>query len=176
MLACVLLITGCASSPVNPRWAQRQSSALRDRLLQLDSSVDPEEAVRLADVAVAKSADLAWEYRAVRPAWLGNWMVNLGMRDSGLCYDWANDLYPRLAELRLKTLEIHLAVARMDTRREHNALVVNAPGHPFAEGLVLDAWRHSGRLWFGRVSADKPPWRPLPRDRVPSELQKFLEH
>jgi hypothetical protein len=143
-------------------------------LLQLDSRVDAGEAARLAELAVEQSAALAREFRAVRPAWVGNYLVNWGLRDRGLCYDWANALYPRLHELGLRSFEFHLAVARMDTPHEHNCIVVTARQQPFAKGLVLDAWRHSGRLWFGDVSTDRYPWQPLPRDRVSPELRTLL--
>lgn len=174
VVICVLLVAGCASRPVPGPWTEAQSAALKNKLLQLRSGVDADEATRLAAAAVEQSAALAHQYRAVRPAWLGNYLVNLGMRDRGLCYDWANGLYPRLHELGLRSLELHLAVARMDTPHEHNCIVVTAQGQPFAEGVVLDAWRHSGRLWFGSVTTDKYPWQPLPRDRVPPELEKLV--
>lgn len=174
VLACVLFLSGCASRPVPGLWMQGQSAALRERLLQLGSGVDSDEATRLAEVAVEQSAALAHEYRAVRPAWAGNYLVNLGWRDYGLCYDWANALYPRLHEVGLRSLELHLAVARMDTKHEHNCIVVTARRQPLAEGVVLDAWRHSGRLWFGDVNTDKYPWQPLPRERVPPELEELV--
>jgi len=151
-----------------------QRVCLREQLQQLDRRVDAGEATRLAETAVVESATLAREFRAVRPAWFGNYLVNFGLRDHGLCYDWANGLYPCLHKLGLKTLELHLAVARMDTRHEHNAIVVTARGQSFADGVVLDAWRHSGRLWFGSVGSDKYPWQPLPRDRVAPELQALI--
>ena len=62
----------------------------------------------------------------------------------------------------------------MDTLREHNSLVVTAHRLPFAQGVVLDAWRHSGRLWFGGVATDKYPWQPLPRERVAPELKNLV--
>ncbi len=147
---------------------------LQEKLQQLDNAVDADEAARLAESAVKQSAVLAREYRAVRPAWLHNFLVNGGLRERGLCYDWTNDLFARLHQLDLRSLDLHLAVARMDTPHEHNAIVVTARGQPFVEGVVLDAWRHSGRLWFGSVATDKYPWQSLPRDRVPPELEKFL--
>ena len=174
VLYLALLMAGCASAPIPRPWIQVQSTSLKSRLLQLDATVDPEEASRLGDTAVEQAAVLAQEFRAVRPAWAGNYLVNWGWRDRGLCYDWANALYPRLHRLRLSTLELHLAVARMDTKHEHNCIVVTARRQPFAEGVVLDAWRHSGHLWFGGVSTDKYPWVPLPRDRVPPELKQFF--
>lgn len=174
MLLCGLFLTGCASWPVNRDWTRIQSAALSDRLRQLGSGVEPDEATRLADTAVEQSAILAQKFRAVRPAWMGNCLVNFGLRERGLCYDWANGLYPRLHTLNLRTLELHLAVARMDTPHEHNCIVVTAHQQAFADGVILDAWRNSGRLWFGDVRTDKYPWQPLPRDRVPPELEKFF--
>jgi hypothetical protein len=174
LFALLLFTAGCASSPISATWRQVQTAALQKRLLQLNRAVNADEAARLSKTAVDQSAALAADYRAVRPAWLNNFLVNGGRRKRGLCYQWANDLYPRLHELGLTSLELHLAVARMDTRHEHNAIVVTASQQPFGEGVVLDAWRHSGRLWFGSVATDKYPWRPLPRDRVAPELRNLL--
>lgn len=171
----LVLLTGCASKPWPASRMQAEKTALRDLVLKLDASVDNQEAASLADTAMEQSAVLAREFRAVRPASLGNYLVNLGWRDRGLCYDWANALFPRLHELGLRTLELHLAVANMDTKHEHNCIVVTAQRQALAEGVVLDAWRHSGRLWFGKVSADKYPWQSLPQDRVPPELKKLIE-
>ena len=147
---------------------------LRKRLMGLSERVDQKDAARLAEAAVQKSVDLAQQYRVVRPAWLHNYLVNYQLRERGLCYDWANDLFATLHELDVTSLELHLAVARMDTPREHNALVVTAHGQPFSEGLVLDAWRRSGRLWSGPANTDKYPWQPLPPDRIAPALQKLL--
>lgn len=170
----VLALVGCASAPIEASWKQQQTSALREQLIQLDKSVESDEAARLASTAVETAAELAVEYRAVRPACLQNILVNSGKRKRGLCYQWANDLYPHLYDLNLKTLELHLAVARMDTRREHNSVVVTARSQPFEQGIALDAWRHSGRLCSHFVAKDKYPWKPLPRDRVAPELEKYM--
>jgi hypothetical protein len=62
----------------------------------------------------------------------------------------------------------------MDTGREHNCIVVTAQGQPFDKGVVLDPWRNSGRLWYGLASKDKYPWKPLPPDRTPEELQRLV--
>lgn len=174
-MACLIAAAGCAGVPDRGDRTHRQAAALGERLRRLDVSVDAGEAARLAATSVEDAASLAREYRAVRPAWIHNWLVNAGWRERGLCYEWANDLFPRLHSLNLRTLELHLAVARMDTRREHNCIVVTARGQAFENGVVLDAWRHAGRIWFGDVATDKYPWRPLPRDRVAPELETLFE-
>ena len=151
-----------------------QASALQHRLLQLSNAVGQAEAAHLANAAVEQSTALAERYRAVRPAWFHNVLVVVGLRERGLCYDWATDLFLHLHALRLKSLKLHLAVAHLDTIREHNAIVVTARGQAFADGIVLDAWRDSGRLYWSAIAADEYPWQPLPRDAVPPELAKFF--
>jgi hypothetical protein len=37
-------------------------------------------------------------------------------------------------------------------------VVLTAPGQAFDQGIVLDAWRHSGRLCWSPVQEDKYPW------------------
>ena len=170
-VVCAALLSSCASRPV-PDW--RETAALREQILRLDGAVDPDEASRLAEAALEKSAALAREYRAIWPPWLHNNLVNCKLRDRGLCYHWANDLFAGLQALHLRSLELHLAVARIDTPREHNAVLITAHRQPFDQGVVLDAWRHSGRLWWGFAATDKYPWQPLPRDRVAPELERFF--
>lgn len=170
----VVFLSGCAGPPLQSANTRAGSVLLRNELAGLAPNVNPIEAERLAQTAVEASASLAREYRPFRPPWLNNFMVNWGVRQRGLCYEWTNDLYPHLHALDSKSLQIHLAVARMDTRKEHNCIVVTARGQDFAEGLALDPWRGSGKVWFGRVATDKYPWKPLPRDRVAPALEKLF--
>jgi hypothetical protein len=75
-----------------------------------------------------------------------------------LCFQWADDLSAKLQSLQLHTLQLHRGVARLETRREHSSGVLTASGQPFDEGIVLDAWHHSGRLYWGGVKQDRYPW------------------
>jgi hypothetical protein len=124
----------------------------------LSSTVAPAEATLTVETAYSYSVELAKEYRVVRPAILHNVLVNLGLRKRGLCFQWADDLSAKLQSLQLHTLQLHRGVARLETRREHSSVVLTAPGQPFDEGIVLDAWRHSGRLYWGGVGQDHYPW------------------
>ncbi len=112
-----------------------------------------------AVTAQTYSLDLARQYRVVRPAIFHNVLVNLGVRKRGLCFQWADDLTAKLQSLNLRTLQLHRGVARLDTRREHSSVVLTSPGQPFDEGVVLDAWRHSGRIFWGDVKRDHYPWK-----------------
>jgi hypothetical protein len=75
-----------------------------------------------------------------------------------LCYQWADDLSAKLESLDLHTLKVRRGVARLETRREHSSVVLTAPGQAFDQGIVLDAWRHSGCLCWRPVKEDKYPW------------------
>ncbi len=134
--------------------------ALTEALERLDRSVPREEAAALARAAVTTARQLAEDYAAVKPAWFHNTLVNLGLRRRGLCYHWADDLAQHLAGLPQRRLIIRPIVARAGTRREHNALVVHLVNRPPETGLVLDAWRYGGRLYWGPLKTDKYPWRP----------------
>ena len=50
-------------------------------------------------------------------------------------------------------------VARLETWREHNCLALSVRGESWEEALVLDGWRHAGRLSWVLVKADKYPWQ-----------------
>lgn len=152
-----LVLTGCTSLP--PQHASE--ALLAARLRALDPLVSPAEANLAATASHSYSLQLAQQYRVVRPPFVHNTLVNLGLKQRGLCYHWAGDLYARLRSLDLHTLELRLAVARRDTRREHNSVVLVAAGQSFHGGIVLDPWRRSGRLYWADVAADKYPWTDL---------------
>lgn len=101
---------------------------------------------------------LASSYRVVRPSLFHNFLVNSGFRQRGLCYEWAEDLLAQLQSYNLESLELHWGIARADTTREHNSIVITAVGQPFDQGIVLDPWRRSGRLVWSPVAADRFPW------------------
>ena len=138
-------------------------SALQTDLVMLNGHSDREEAGRVAETAIGYSAELAAEYRLVRPAVLHNLFVRMGFRDRGLCYQWTEDLLRRLQSLNLKTYQLYWAVAHRGSElREHNSVVITARGQPFEDGIVLDPWRNSGDLYWSKVDTDLYPWRELP--------------
>ena len=143
---------------------------LRGEILALgdEGEVSEEEAALLADTSVRHAAALARSYRMVRPIEIHNTLVNLGLRKRGLCYQTAEDMYVRLRDLDLKTLRLHWGVAHKgDLWLEHSGVIVTARDRPFAEGLVIDAWRHSGRLRWARVAEDRYPWVRMFKSKFP---------
>ena len=132
-------------------------------LMALGPAVDPIEARRVAETAIRESAILAEEYQLVRPAVAHNLLIAIGIKERGLCYQWAEDLMKRLDALELTSFQLHWAVAyRGSNLREHNCVVITAASQPFAKCIVFDPWRHSGNLYWTPVVKDSYPWEILP--------------
>src|SRR5438876_196303 len=175
-LAALFLLTDCAQ-PTNTRMDEPTrtgqpeislpvgdviaAASLRRSLKALSPSVRADEAQRFAQCAYVTSRQLAREYRVVFPPALNNILINTGARKRGLCYQWTEDLLHQLDALKLETLELHWGEAFARTFSENNGVVVTAKGQPFAQGIVLDAWRYQGRLYWGPVHKDpeKYEWK-----------------
>jgi hypothetical protein len=166
-LVAALLFSGCAGPhsalPKGDAQIASKVNSLQSRLAGLAENIDPAEAHRVAEAAVTYSLRLAEEYRVAPPAWWNNLLIQMGLRDRGLCFHWTADLMKRLQALNLKAYRLHWGVAYQGSDlREHNSVVITALNQPFEEGLVLDPWRNSGDLYWAAVSRDAYPWVPLP--------------
>lgn len=159
----LVLALGCAHDPAPP--SDANARPLEAALVGLPGAPDPGDATRLAVAATRTLAELQPRYRPVRPPHLGNLAFHLGLRDRALCCHWVEDLLRALLAVEQDAFELHWGVAHFGSRlREHSAVVAVPRGGAFEEGLVLDAWRDSGRLHFVRVDRDRYPWRPHPSD------------
>jgi hypothetical protein len=158
----LLLALACGCATHRPASDSKEEvvgkAELEARLTDLSTYVNPTEARLLAVTAYDYSLDLAEKYHAVKPAIFQNILVNTGFKERGLCFQWADDLTAKFESLNLQTLQLHRGVARLGKPREHSSVVVTAVGQSFDEGIVLDAWRHSGRLAWSGVKQDKYPW------------------
>lgn len=142
--------------------------------MALSGTVRRDEADQLAASALETWSQLARTYRPVGPPQLNNFLVNAGLKRRGLCHHWTRDLGAQIAALRLRSLVLRWGIAHGGTLREHNVVVVTARGQPFARGIVLDAWRHSGRLFWGAVATDRYPWKEDPGESFPPRLSPQL--
>jgi hypothetical protein len=140
---------------------------LHEQLISMDSDIDDIEAKKLARAAIGYSMSLANDYRITRPAKFHNTLVNLKIKDRGLCIHWTKDLLKLLRGLNFSTFEFHWGVARPKSilRVEHSSVVVTAKGQPFDEGIVLDPWRYGGKLYWIQVRKDEYNWKKLKKTR-----------
>jgi hypothetical protein len=81
-------------------------------------------------------------------------MINTGRRQRGFCGHYTRDIGERLRELKVKTLVLHWGAAFAGTLDENNGLVVTARNQPFEDGILMDAWRYGGRLFWCAVKDD----------------------
>lgn len=168
-VALLALVCGCAT-PLPPEAgiapaSDSEAQALEQALRELPGGVGADEARRVARVALAATRELAQRYRPLRPAPLGNLAYHLGLRERALCCHWAEDLLDPLEGAERDALSVHWVVAhRGDRWREHNAILLLPHGAAPEDGLVLDAWRNSGRLYWTRLGADRYPWQVHPDD------------
>ena len=135
--------------------------ALTDEILALSPTIDPAEAADCAELAVRYTSLLAEYHNLTTVAEFNSLMVNLGIKDRGQCFQLADDLNAELEEQHYRTILRTRAICHWDEPfKEHNCIVLTAPGQPFEEGLVIDPWRNPGTLRWARVKNDVYPWIP----------------
>jgi hypothetical protein len=134
--------------------ASAEDPALRARLAGLSPSVNPEEARHVAYIAYTTGLELARKWEMVSSPTMQSFLINIGMKKGGYCYQFATELLVRLEAQQFKTLEFHWAESDAGTDTEHNVIAVTARGQPFEQGIMLDNWRRSGRLLWGPLGGD----------------------
>jgi hypothetical protein len=128
---------------------------LRNAVVALSPTIDPREAELLSVTVHTMSRALAREYGVTGDPAVHNFLINTGQRKRGYCAHYARDIGTRLREMNFKTLMLHWGAAYAKTSDESNCLVVTARNQPFREGILLDAWRHGGRLFWSQVEKDR---------------------
>lgn len=150
-----LLVIGCSVKELNPTERQESIEKLTTMLLQLNKGVDQREAKDLATSSIDYAHQLAKQYRVVAPPLWHNTLINIGLKERGLCYQWSHDLLVYLRKRDYDTLVLHWVGANIGTYFEHNALSVSAKASDFNQSILLDAWRGSGNLYFIEFQKDK---------------------
>lgn len=164
-LLLALLLCSCAHRPETQGEQQVRVEKLAGELQQLSPQANPQQAEQFAQVAVNTAVELRKQYGVRLTPWLHNIEVNSGTRPRGLCFHYARDLAKVLQPLAAPYWQVQFVQAKPKEPLEHNAIVVTAPGAAWDSGIVLDAWRHAGVLYFGAVRDDKYPWQPRQKRR-----------
>ena len=155
----VMFGASAPSATARSRWGlvlatSADDPALRARLVALSPSVNPEEARRVASIAYTTGRELARKWGMGSSPTVHSFLINIGVKKAGYCYQFATELLIRLDAQKFKTLDLHWAESDPGTDTEHNVIVVTARGQPFAQGIMLDNWRRSGRLLWGSFDGD----------------------
>ena len=131
-----------------------EDAALRARLVGFSPSVNPEEARRVVFIAYTTGLELARKWEMGSSPTMHSFLINIGAKKGGYCYQFATELLVRLEAQQFRTLEFHWAESDAGTDTEHNVIAVTARGQPFELGIMLDNWRRSGRLLWGPLNGD----------------------
>ncbi len=156
----IFLLAGCSLLPIehySKSRIDRNIENLSSMISGLDKRVDRREAEDLAKSSIYYALELAQKYKIVSPPLWHNTLVNLGLRDRGLCYQWAEDILLFFLKKRYKTLKFYFVGADIGNYFEHNGVVVSFGD--FKDGIILDAWRNSGNLYFNYVKKDIYIWK-----------------
>ena len=131
-----------------------EDPGLINRLVALSPTVNREEARKVASIAYTTGRELARKWNMLPSPTVQSFLINIGIKKGGYCYQFATELLLRLDALKLQTLELHWGESDAGTDTEHNVPVITAPGQPFAQGIILDNWRNSGKLLWGPITGD----------------------
>ena len=133
---------------------KRVIEKLQKTIQSLSLDVNESEAKKVASIAVLYSKFLAHEYKLVKPPLYHNTLIQLGLKERGLCFHFAEDLIKELKKQDLKTLDLRWVVHKKADYWEHSSIVVSAKNQPIQNGIILDAWRDSGKLYWNNFLKD----------------------
>jgi hypothetical protein len=151
---CIFLFLGCSVKYDHLHVKRDSLENLSHALHRLGENVSYEEARLLAYEALSYPYVLADHYRLVTPPTFHNFLINTGLKERGLCYEWSEDMMAHLKKGHYKSFDFRWGVANKGDFDEHNSVVVVAKGASFKTGILLDPWRNSGVLYWANVNDD----------------------
>lgn len=138
-----------------PSVSQTKVVQLSLLLQSLDSAIPVSEAMQLSRDIFHETQKLTKEFELTSPPVFHNFLVNVGLREKGLCYQWSDALYVYLSQRDYPSFEFHLLGANIgEYFTEHNVLAVVAKGGVAQKGIIVDPWRNSGELYFSKAEDD----------------------
>ena len=117
-----------------------------------------EEAIEISTTIVDKTRELSQKYRMANMALWHNFLIKIGAREGGYCYQWAEELFQALPKRKFKFFERRWGVHNMGKITENNAVVFTKRGDPVVKGIVYDPWRGKGKPFWRYVSKDTQTW------------------
>ena len=148
----LILFTSC-SHKINLNKIFNEIKLTNDILL-LSFNIKKNEAEKLSNILINHSIFLAKEYDIFLPAFFHNILVNQNIKKRGLCYHFVKDLLKELKKNKFENIDIYWVSHKKNTYFEHNALVVTGKNMDFKDGLIIDAWRNSGKLYWSKIKHD----------------------
>lgn len=163
----LFLLSACGSISLPYSLKHAKEEQLYRLLITTIDTIDHVEARKIAVQSISFSEKLARRYDVTTPPLVHNFLVNIGIKDRGLCYQWSDDLYLHLKKFGFKTIQIRPVGANIGSYwREHNALVILPLDGNMNNGILLDPWRGSGDLYFIDIKSDPDYKWKIRKDRI----------
>jgi len=137
---------------------QQESNIIKlSKLLYVQNSkTTMAETIHLSRDIFFKIEQLKKEFDMISPPQYHNFLVNIGVKEKGLCYHWADALYLYFMKNDYASFEFHLVGANIgEYWNEHNSLVIVEKGMPIEDGIIVDPWRNGGIPYFSKLREDK---------------------
>lgn len=151
---CIMMLSGCSVKQEKLNTEPGKMEKLTQDLMALGKNIDEKEAKTFAKEALSYSRELAGKYKLMAPANFHNLLINMGYRERGLCYEWSEDMMAHLKKQKFKTFDLRWGVAYKGEPMEHNSVIAVAKGASFESGILIDPWRDSGELYWGKMEDD----------------------
>lgn len=154
LIVFALLLSGCSVKQDALQITPDKVQQLTSELTNLGEAIDYQEARLFAYEALLYPQILAERYGLVSPPTFHNFLINTGLKNRGLCYEWSEDMITHLKGLKYQSFDLRWGVANKGEFDEHNSVVVVAKGAPFRTGILIDPWRQSGVLYWAKLGDD----------------------
>jgi len=167
----LFFLLGCTVKPVQA--PKNEVEQLSSKLQALQSGISYKKSRLLAQDIFKQTQRLTKKFELTSPPLWHNFLVNIGIREKGLCYHWSDALYVHLEQKNYEHFSFYLIGANIGKYfSEHNALLIVSKGaRSIKGGVVIDPWRESGKLYFTTVENDKEYTWKRRKVREPAFLQ-----
>ena len=150
-----LLFSGCAIKydNISINKTDTKVSKLSSKLQSISQSIQKDEAKDLAQFSHYYTKVLANRYKLIISPNFQNFLINIGIKKKGYCYNYADDLAAALLKRGYKSFKFYRIIHKQGTMFEHNAVLVSSHDKGFF-GVVLDGWRDAGELYYSFLKDD----------------------
>jgi len=154
LLSILLSVFFLGCSAPSPKFSENPEH-LAALLQTLSPNVPHKEAEALAYAIFQRIAVLREVYKPLSEPHLNNFLINVGVKKQGLCYQWSDALYTHFKKRDYPHFTFHLLVSdRGKYFSEHNVMVVVAKGGEVMDGVIVDPWRKPGKVYVSKVKED----------------------
>jgi hypothetical protein len=119
------------------------------------------EAIEIARTLIGSTRELNKRYKMGRSALFHNFLIKVGAKEGGYCYQWVRELLKAMPPVKYRHFERHWGVHKKDKYTENNAIIITWRGEPISAGIVYDAWRGRGSPFWRCVADDTQSWSEL---------------